>query len=146
MGMVDVSEKPIVHRLAEATGKILLSPETIGRIRDGQIKKGDPLQAAEIAAMNGAKQTHLLIPHCHQIPLETVRVDFEITENSVDAICLVRAHAKTGVEMEALVGVTIALNTIWDMVKYLEKDDRGQYPSTRITDIRVLKKEKEGAA
>ena len=146
MGMVDVSEKPIVHRLAEATGKILLSPETIGRIRDGQIKKGDPLQAAEIAAMNGAKQTHLLIPHCHQIPLETVRVDFEITENSVDAICLVRAHAKTGVELEALVGVTIALNTIWDMVKYLEKDDRGQYPSTRITDIRVLKKEKEGAA
>lgn len=143
MGMVDVSEKPIVHRLAEAAGKIFLSSETIGRIRDGQIKKGDPLQAAEIAAMNGAKQTHLLIPHCHQIPLETVRVDFEITENSVDANCLVRAHAKTGVEMEALVGVTIALNTIWDMVKYLEKDGRGQYPSTRITDIRVLKKEKQ---
>jgi len=142
MGMVDVSEKPIIHRLAEAAGKIFLSSKTIGKIRDGQIKKGDPLQAAEIAAMNSAKQTHLLIPHCHQIPLETVRVDFKISEDAVEATCLVRAHAKTGVEMEALVGVTMALNTVWDMVKYLEKDEGGQYPSTRITDIRVLKKEK----
>ena len=145
MGMVDVSEKPIIHRLAEAAGRIFLSPETIGTIREGKIKKGDPLLSAEIAAMNAAKQTHLLIPHCHQIPLETVRVDFEISEDCVDATCLVRAHAKTGVEMEALVGVTMALNTIWDMVKYLEKNKQGQYPSTRITDIKVLKKEKQEA-
>ena len=142
MGMVDVSEKPVIHRLAEAAGKIILSPETILRIRDGQIKKGDPLQAAEIAAMNGAKQTHLLIPHCHQIPLDTVRVDFVMKEDCVDATCMVRAHAKTGVEMEALVGVSIALNTVLDTVKYIEKDENGQYPSTKITDIKVVFKKK----
>ena len=72
-------------------------------------------------------------------------MDFEMSENCVDATCLVRTHAKTGVEMEALVGATMALNTIWDMVKYLEKDQKGQYPSTRITDIKVLKKEKQEA-
>ena len=143
MGMVDVGEKPIIHRMAQAAGRIYLSKETIGIIKDGKVKKGDPLQGAEIAAMNAAKQTHLLIPHCHQIPLETVRVDFEMTEDSVDATCLVKTHAKTGVEMEALVGVTMALNTIWDMVKYLEKDAQGQYPFTRMEDIRVLKKEKQ---
>ena len=142
MGMVDVGEKPIIRRMAQAAGRIYLSEETIVIIREGKIKKGDPLQAAEIAAMNAAKQTHLLIPHCHQIPLETVRVDFEMSEDCVDATCLVRTHAKTGVEMEALVGVTMALNTIWDMVKYLEKDIGGQYPETRITDIRVVRKEK----
>ncbi|MBW2028648.1 MAG: cyclic pyranopterin monophosphate synthase MoaC [Deltaproteobacteria bacterium] len=142
MGMVDVTEKPIIKRRAEATGKILLSPETIGEIREGRVKKGDPLMAAEVAAMNAAKQTHLLIPHCHQIPLDTVKVDFRVSKDSIAALCLVKAQARTGVEMEALVGVTMALNTIWDMVKYLEKDQDGQYPFTRITDIRVVKKEK----
>jgi cyclic pyranopterin phosphate synthase len=144
MGMVDVGEKPVIHRMAQAAGRIFLSKDTVGIIREGKVKKGDPLQAAEIAAMNAAKQTHLLIPHCHQIPLETVRVDFDVSEDRVDATCLVKTHAKTGVEMEALVGVTMALNTIWDMVKYLEKDEQGQYPSTRMADIRVLKKEKQG--
>ena len=92
--------------------------------------------------MNMAKQTHILIPHCHQIPLNTVKVTFEVLDDSIEAECLVKAQARTGVEMEALVGVSAALNTIWDMVKYLEKDSRGQYPKTRITDIRVLSKEK----
>jgi len=132
----------VVVRKAQAAGKILLSPKTIEEIRAGRIKKGNPLQVAEVAAMNGAKQTHLLIPHCHQIPLDTVRVDFDVRADSIEAVCYVSARARTGVEMEALVGVSMALNTIWDMVKYLEKDDRGQYPLTRITDIRVLKKEK----
>ena len=142
MGMVDVSEKPIVHREAEAAGRIVLSQNTIEEIKAGRIKKGDPLQVAEVAAMNAAKQTHLLIPHCHQIPLDTVGVGFHISGDSVEARCLVRAQARTGVEMEALVGVSMALNTIWDMVKYLEKDEQGQYPGTRIADIRVIKKKK----
>jgi cyclic pyranopterin phosphate synthase len=142
MGMIDVSEKPIVLRKAQAVGRITLSPKTLEEIKAGRIKKGNPLPVAEVAAMNAAKQTHLLIPHCHQIPLDTVRVDFEVHADRIEAICNVSAQARTGVEMEALVGVTMALNTIWDMVKYLEKDDKGQYPSTRITDIRVLKKEK----
>lgn len=142
MGMIDVTEKPVIKRQAEALGKILLSTDTIQKIKNNQIKKGDPLLVAEIAAMNAAKQTHLLIPHCHQIPLDTVNVSFKITKDTIEVRCFVRAQARTGVEMEALVGVSIALNTIWDMVKYLEKDERGQYPGTRIIDIRVLRKEK----
>jgi len=142
MGMVDVTEKPIIKRQAEAAGRIILSPDTVREIEKRNIRKGDPLLVAEVAAMNAAKQTHLLIPHCHQIPLDTVEVAFDLLNDSVEARCLVRAQARTGVEMEALMGVSVALNTLWDMVKYLEKDDRGQYPKTRITDIRVLKKEK----
>lgn len=142
MGMVDVTEKPVIQRTAVAGGTILLSVDTIGKIKAGEIKKGNPLLVAEVAAMNAAKQTHLLIPHCHQIPLNTVGVDFDVFDERIEARCLVRATARTGVEMEALVGVTIALNTLWDMVKYLEKDSEGQYPGTRITEIRVLKKEK----
>jgi cyclic pyranopterin phosphate synthase len=101
MGMIDVTDKPVVHRMAEAAGKIHLSPETIEVIQTGKVKKGDPLLVAEVA------------------------------------------QARTGVEMEALVGVSIALDTLWDMVKYLEKNAEGQYPHTRISDIRVIQKRKE---
>jgi len=142
MGMVDVTDKPIIRRAAEAVGRVLLAPSTIKEIRTGNIKKGDPLPVAEVAGMNAAKQTHLLIPHCHQIPLDMVKINFEITEDFIEVRCMVRAQARTGVEMEALVGVSIGLNALWDMVKYLEKDEEGQYPETRITDIRVIKKEK----
>jgi cyclic pyranopterin phosphate synthase len=143
MGMVDVSGKPVVVRKAQAGGKIFLSPKTLDEINAGRIKKGNPLQVAEVAAMNAAKQTHLLIPHCHQVPLDTVRVDFQVLSDSIEAVCYVSARARTGVEMEALMGVSVALNTIWDMVKYLEKDDQGQYPFTKITDIRVIQKIKQ---
>ena len=142
MGMIDVGEKPVVKRQALAAGKIRLSRQTLQKVRDGEIRKGDPLPVAEVAAMNAAKQTHLLIPHCHQIPLDTVGVTFELSEEGIEARCLVRCRARTGVEMEALVGVSMALNTIWDMVKYLEKDEAGQYPETLMTDIRVIMKEK----
>lgn len=143
MGMIDVSEKKIIHRMAQAAGCIKLSEKTMGVINAGEIRKGNPLPVAEVAAMNAAKQTHLLIPHCHQLPLDHVRVEFEINGNIIEARCFVSAQARTGVEMEALVGVSIALNTIWDMVKYIEKDDKGQYPGTTITDIRVIEKVKE---
>ena len=143
MGMIDVSEKRIIKRQAEAAGRIELSPTTIEKIENGQIKKGDPIVVAEIAAMNAAKQTHLLIPHCHQIPLDVAKVTFQVSKESIEARCFVSAQARTGVEMEALVGVSMALNCLWDMVKYLEKDELGQYPSTRINDIRVLRKEKD---
>ena len=142
MGMIDVGEKPVVKREATAAGQIRLSSGTLTKIREGEIRKGDPLPVAEVAAMNAAKQTHILIPHCHQIPLDMVGVTFEMDSVGIEAQCIVRCRARTGVEMEALVGVTMALNTIWDMVKYLEKDDQGQYPGTMITDIRVIKKEK----
>ncbi|MBW1996871.1 MAG: cyclic pyranopterin monophosphate synthase MoaC [Deltaproteobacteria bacterium] len=142
MGMVDVTEKPVVKRSAQATGRIVLTEGTLEEIRKANIRKGDPLVVAEIAAMSAAKQTHTLIPHCHQIPLDMVKLDFLLHRDGIEARCLVRAQARTGVEMEALVGVTMALNTIWDMVKYLEKDAEGQYPATRIEDVRVLHKEK----
>lgn len=142
MAMIDVTEKPVVRRMAEAVGTIYLSEKTLKIINEGKVRKGDPLPVAEVAGMNAAKQTHLLIPHCHQIPLDMAGVNFQIYDESIEARCIVRAQARTGVEMEALVGVSMALNTIWDMVKYLEKNDKGQYPSTRISDIAVVKKEK----
>lgn len=144
MGMIDITEKPIVRRMAQASGRILLSSKSIEEIKAGRIKKGDPLQVAEVAAMNAAKQTHLLIPHCHQIPLDLVSVQFQVYDDCVEANCIVSAQARTGVEMEAVIGVSMALNTLWDMVKYLEKDAQGQYPYTRITDIRILTKKKGG--
>ncbi|RLB22521.1 MAG: cyclic pyranopterin monophosphate synthase MoaC [Deltaproteobacteria bacterium] len=142
MGMVDVSEKPVILREAEAAGKIYLTEATLGVVKAGEIRKGDPFLVAEVAGMNAAKQTHLLIPHCHQIPLDMVKLSFDISDNFIEARCFVRARARTGVEMEALVGVSCALNTLWDMVKYLEKDEGGQYPDTKISDIRVLRKTK----
>lgn len=142
MGMIDITEKPVVRRMAQASGRIILSSKAIEEINTGRVKKGDPLQVAEVAAINAAKQTHLLIPHCHQIPLDSVSVQFKVNDGYVEASCTVRAQARTGVEMEAVIGVSIALNTLWDMVKYIEKDPQGQYPHTSITDIRVLTKKK----
>ena len=140
--MIDVSVKKIVKRTAVAGGRILLSPNTIRKIKDGKTKKGDPLKVAEVAAINAVKQTSNLVPMCHQLSISSVEVKFNFRSNSIMGVVSVSAVEKTGVEMEALVGISIALNTIWDMVKYLEKDKNGQYPNTRITDIRVLKKTK----
>ncbi len=142
MGMVNIGDKVVVKRYAEAKGEIVLRPETLKKIKNREIKKGDPFAIAEVAGINAAKQTHLLIPFCHQIPLDQVDISFNIKDNCIEAVCSVLAHAKTGVEMEALVGVSIALNTIWDMVKYLEKDEDGQYPYTRIRSIQVTLKQK----
>jgi cyclic pyranopterin monophosphate synthase len=142
MGMIDISEKEAVQRSATASGKICLKKETLAAIKKNEIKKGDPLAAAEIAAILAVKRTPELIPHCHNIPIEKVGISFEQNIDHILARCTVFATAKTGVEMEALVGVTIALDTIWDMVKYLEKDEYGQYRRTRITDIMVEDKVK----
>lgn len=142
MGMVDIGDKEIVSRMAIASGKLYLKKETIEHIRSGQIKKGDPLKIAEVAGINAAKQTQMLIPYCHQIPLDRVEFKFTINDNCIHVSCSAKATAKTGVEMEALVGLVVALSTILDMVKYLEKDEAGQYPETVISDIRILKKQK----
>lgn len=141
--MVDVSDKPIVKRVAEAEGKIWLQPETIKKIRQGLIKKGDVFSTANIAGILATKKTPELIPLCHLISLSKVDISFTVHEKYVTAKCTVVGEYKTGVEMEALVGVSTALLTIWDMVKYLEKDEKGQYPHTKITEIKVLKKKKE---
>jgi cyclic pyranopterin phosphate synthase len=142
MGMVDITGKKPIVREALASGRIQLSQETIKRISENSVKKGDPRVVAEVAAINAAKETSRLIPHCHQIPLNAVELSFSLGKDYVEASCLVKAEAMTGVEMEALVGASVALVTLWDMVKYLEKDESGQYPSTLISDIRVLRKVK----
>lgn len=141
-GMVDISAKDIVQRIAVAEGYIELGKTTLEAIKSQKIKKGDVLEVAKVTAINGVKQTPYIIPHCHPIPITGVDVKIEILETGLKVECTVKADYKTGVEMEALTGVNIALLTIWDMVKYLEKDADGQYPTTRIHDIRVLKKEK----
>ena len=138
--MVDISRKPIVFREAEACGKIVLKRETIETIRKGLIEKGDPLEVARVAATLAVKNTPQIIPYCHPIPIESVKVLFDVKDNFVNVCVKVKTSAKTGVEMEALTGVAVALLTIWDMVKYLEKDERGQYPTTRIETIRVTEK------
>jgi cyclic pyranopterin phosphate synthase len=141
-GMVDISDKDIVHRVARAEGVIELSKRALDAIRAGQVKKGDVLEVAKIAAISGVKQTPTMIPLCHPIPITGVDLDFDISESGIKVTCEVKADYKTGVEMEALTGVNCALLTIWDMVKYLEKDEAGQYPSTKIHDIKVILKEK----
>lgn len=141
--MIDVSKKDIVHREAEAEGRIYLKMDTIKAIKEGRIKKGDPLAAAEISCILAVKKTPELIPLCHPIPLTSIDVNFDFEESSLRIWCQVTADYKTGVEMEALTGVTTGLLTLWDMVKYLEKDERGQYPSTSISEVRVIEKRKE---
>lgn len=142
MGMVDISEKNRVSRLALAKGEIELSKESIEAIKEKEVKKGDVFQVAEISAIQAVKKTPESLPHCHPIPIEGIEVDFDIEGNEVKVECEVKAVYKTGVEMEALSGVNSALLTIWDMVKYLEKDEEGQYPDTNIGSVKVLKKEK----
>jgi cyclic pyranopterin phosphate synthase len=140
--MIDISEKPIVARTAIAQGEIKLKNKTIEAINKKTVKKGDVFECAKVAGISAVKNTSLLIPFCHQIPLTSAKIDFELKEELVICKCEVKAEYKTGVEMDALVGVTTALLTVWDMVKYLEKDDEGQYPLTRIDNIKVIKKEK----
>ncbi len=140
--MVDIGEKKAVPRTAEAVGRITLKKETIAAIKAEKVKKGDPLAVAEIAAVQAVKRTSDLIPMCHQIPLSNVDASFKVGVDYVEARCRVSAIYKTGVEMEALTGVSVALLNIWDMVKYMEKDEAGQYPKTRIIDIRVVEKRK----
>ncbi|WP_324735815.1 cyclic pyranopterin monophosphate synthase MoaC [Thermococcus sp. SY098] len=138
--MVEVGHKDVVLRKATAKGKIRLKPETIKLIQEGKTKKGNVLAAAQIAGILAVKRTWEIIPLCHPIPLTGVDISFKFGEDYIEATCEVRAYYKTGVEMEALTGVSVALLTIWDMVKAVEKDEKGQYPVTRIYDIRVVEK------
>ncbi|BEP17024.1 cyclic pyranopterin monophosphate synthase MoaC [Pyrofollis japonicus] len=142
--MVDISDKKIIYREAEAYGRIRLSEETIKLINEGKIEKGDPLQVAAIAGINAAKLTPYLLPMCH--PIEITNVDIRCSiedETHVGCRAKVKAIARTGVEMEALTAVTIALLNVWDMVKKYEKDEKGLYPRTRIEEIVVSSKIKK---
>ncbi len=142
--MIDISEKNTILRIATASGRIKLKKETIERIKNSQVKKGDVITIAKIAAINSVKKVPDLIPLCHPIPITNVDLNFEIeNDTTIKVSCKVKSVAKTGVEMEALTGVNIALLNIWDVVKMYEKDEKGQYPSTLIYDIKVEEKIKK---
>ncbi len=141
--MVEITNKPDVIRKASARGFIKLKPSTISLIKEGKIKKGDVLTVAKVAAIQGVKKTWELIPLCHPIPITSVDVTTNITDNGIEIIVDVTSIGKTGVEMEALTGVSLGLLTIWDMVKSYEKDEHGEYPDTSIDNIQVRHKVKE---
>ena len=133
--MVDVHEKPDTYRAASATGTIQVSPEVFAAVRDHMAKKGDVLGVARLAGIMGAKKNAELIPLCHIVPLTNCEVTFTTDENtnSITAVCTTSCVGKTGVEMEALTGVSTALLTIYDMCKAM---DRGMV----IRDIHILEK------
>lgn len=141
--MVEVGEKDEIKRSAIARGKIYLNPNTIDLIQKEEIKKGNVLTTAQIAAINAVKSTHHIIPLCHSLNITGINVDYLINRENIEVKVEVKSYGKTGVEMEALTGTSVALLTIWDMVKSVEKDENGQYPLTKISDIVVVKKRKE---
>jgi|Deesub1362A_J573_1020465.scaffolds.fasta_scaffold00288_13 cyclic pyranopterin phosphate synthase len=148
--MVDISHKDAVARMATAEGFIKLKRETVKAILRDEVAKGNVIATANIAGVLAVKRTPELIPMCHPIPITSINFDFDVVEGDegnendeeagVKVKCTVKAFSKTGVEMEAVTGVSAALLTIWDMVKSLEKDESGNYPVTAIKDVRVVEK------
>jgi cyclic pyranopterin phosphate synthase len=133
--MVDVSAKPMSARMAVAEGRITLALETVALIRRNEIAKGDVIVTARLAGIQAAKRTAHLIPLCHTIPLSDVKIDIELSKDEAMVTCTARTVAQTGVEMEALTGVSVALLTIYDMCKAVDK-------KMVIGDVRLVKKTK----
>lgn len=136
--MVDVSPKEDLLRTAQATGFIHLQPATLRLLEENQIRKGDVLTVAEIAGIQAVKQTSALIPLCHPLMISKAEIRCSIEKTGVRVHSLVRCTGKTGIEMEALTGVSIALLTIYDMCKAVDKE-------MILDDIRLLEKTKETA-
>jgi len=142
MGIVDVGSKPVLEREAIATGSIRLSKDAIDSVINGRSPKGDVREASTISAIQAVKETPRTLPHCHPIPIEACNVEWDVLENELRCTVTVRTHWTTGVEMEALCGVSAGLLCAWDMLKPIEKDENGQYPTVSIEGIRVLQKKK----
>lgn len=136
--MVDVSAKPMSKRRAVASGKIQLKQATLELIAKDQIAKGNVFATARIAGIQAAKQTANLIPLCHTLSLGDVKIDIVTLDEGAEVKCAAQTVAQTGVEMEALVGVTVALLTIYDMCKAVDKE-------MQISDVRLLSKTKNAA-
>jgi cyclic pyranopterin monophosphate synthase len=133
--MVDVGAKPVQQRRAVAAGVLVCQPATIRALRSRALPKGDVLAVARVAAVQAVKRTADLIPLCHPIPVEHVEVSFRVGRDRVAVTCTVATGAKTGVEMEALTGVSVAALTLYDMCKAVDQ-------TMRIEGIRVLEKAK----
>jgi cyclic pyranopterin phosphate synthase len=134
--MVDVSAKSLSERKAVAQGKIRLQRETLDLIAKDQISKGNVFATARIAGIQAAKQTAQLIPLCHTLPLGHINIDVIVSKDGAEVKCAAQTVAQTGVEMEALVGVTVALLTIYDMCKAVDKQ-------MAITEVRLVEKTKQ---
>ncbi len=134
--MVDVSNKPIQKRRAVAKGTISISKSAMDLIRENQIKKGDVLTVAQIAGISAAKRTSGLIPLCHPLGLDKIDVKLDLTDTGIQAQSQVTCLGRTGIEMEALTAVSIALLTVYDMCKAVDKQ-------MKITDITLVEKVKE---
>jgi cyclic pyranopterin monophosphate synthase len=137
--MVDVSAKPLSKRRAVACGKIRLQRETLDLIARDQIAKGNVFATARIAGIQAAKQTTQLIPLCHTLPLGQVNIDIVVSQDGAEVKCTTQTIAQTGVEMEAMVGVTVALLTIYDMCKAVDK-------GMIVSDVQLLEKTKQAVA
>jgi len=137
--MVDVSAKPTTKRRAIAIGTIRLQRKTLDLIAKDQIAKGNVFATARLAGIQAAKQTAHLIPLCHTLPLGEVRIDIAISRDGADVKCTAQTIAQTGVEMEALIGVTVSLLTIYDMCKAVDK-------KMQIYDVRLIGKTKRSVA
>lgn len=137
--MVDVSAKPLSKRRAVACGKIHLQRETLELIAKDRIAKGNVFVTARIAGIQAAKQTARLIPLCHTLPLGQVNIDIVASKEGAEVKCTAQTIAQTGVEMEALVGATVALLTVYDMCKAVDKE-------MRIYDVRLTEKTKRPVA
>jgi len=131
--MVDVSEKAVTARSAAATATLVTRPEVVARILDGSLPKGEVIGTARIAAIMAVKQTSSLIPLCHPLPIAGVEVDITGDGDRVVVEVSVRTTSRTGVEMEALTGASVAALTVYDMVKAVDR-------TATITDVRVLEK------
>lgn len=152
-GIIDVGSKPVVSREAVATGLLRLSPESLDVVANGRSVKGDVREASTIAAIQAVKETPRMLPHCHPIPIEGCTIDWAVEQDAEGGVgggallctVTVRTHWTTGVEMEALCGVNAGLLCAWDMLKSIEKDSEGQYPSAQIDGVRVIRKSKGSA-
>lgn len=133
--MVDVGSKPVVARVAVAEATLICKAATIRLLKNQALPKGDVLAVARVAGIQAAKQTAGLIPLCHVLPLDAVEVEFAVKPRGVRVTCTVRTQARTGVEMEALTGVTVAALTLYDMGKAVDK-------GMRVEGLRVVKKTK----
>jgi len=133
--MVGVGAKPVQHRRAVASAQLVCHPSTIRALRAKTLPKGDVLAVANVAGIQAAKRTAELIPLCHTLPLDRVQIAFRVRKDHVEATCTAETHAKTGVEMEALTGASIAVLTLYDMCKAVDK-------TMHIEGLRVLEKTK----
>ena len=140
--MVDVGDKPETARRAVARGRLALSPASVAAIRADDVEKGDVLATARVGAIQAVKHTWETIPLCHQIPITNVDTEFALDDDALTLTVAVETTGKTGCEMEALEGVTTGLNVAFDMVKAVEKDADGEYPTAAIEAVRVVEKTK----